>query len=132
MDKQFSPNLRTTMHYYNINHVTLSRDQKINSLLAKVENMKTVLGRNLTLLLEREHKLNDLLETSQQAKRDSMVFKKRSAQVKQQARGKSRKLGFLIAGMVILIMYALVTTACGFRFQRCGNQNGQDGNRLRL
>jgi hypothetical protein len=128
MDKQFSPNLRTTMHYYNVNHVMLSRDQKINSLLAKVEDMKTVLGRNLTLLLEREHKLVNLLETSEQAVTESMVFKKKAKKVKQEYRGRSYKLWFLIAGMLILILYTIVTTACGVRFQRCGTQ---DSNRLR-
>lgn len=119
MDKQFAPNLRSSMHYYNINHDKLSRDQKVNELMAQVEDMKTVLGRNLHLLLDRETKLNNLLETSQQAKRDSLVFRKRSKSIRMQYRNRNTKLWLLIGGTLFLILYTIAATKCGVVFQSC-------------
>lgn len=107
------------MHYYNINHDKLSRDQKVNELMAQVEDMKTVLGRNLHLLLDRETKLNNLLETSQQAKRDSLVFRKRSKSIRMQYRNRNTKLWLLIGGTLFLILYTIAATKCGVVFQSC-------------
>lgn len=112
------------MHYYNVNHKTLSRDQRINALITEVEDMKTVLGRNLTLLLERETKLDRLVEKSEQTRIDSLVFKKRSIGMKKEARTRSYKLWFLIAGMLLLFFYIMLTATCGFRFQDCGVTDG--------
>ena len=120
MDKQFAPNLRSAMHYYNTNHKKLSRDDKINSLLAQVEDMKTVLGRNINLLLDREHKINTLLETSEEAKRNSMVFKRKSMRLKREQRNRSFKLWCPIAGVVVLILYVIMASFCGATLQQCG------------
>jgi hypothetical protein len=119
MDKEFSATIRSTMHYYNINHKRLSRDQQVERLLAQVEDMKTVLGRNLHLMLEREGKLDRLLEKSEIARQDSMVFKKRSIQLKNQNRARHSKVYALLAGLILVIFYTILTSACGFRFQYC-------------
>ena len=98
------------MDYYNLNRATLSRDHKINALIAQVEDMKTVLGRNITLLMERETKIDRLMEKSEQTRLDSLVFKRKSIRMKKQARAKSYKLWFLIAGLILgifgTILYA--------------------------
>jgi hypothetical protein len=120
LDKDFSPNVRTSMHYYNTNRKSLGRDPKINALMGRVEDMKTILGRNLTLLLEREHKLDALMEKSEQTRRDSLVFKKRAIKLKNEVENRSFKLWCLIAGTLALFMYAIITSQCGFRFQNCG------------
>jgi hypothetical protein len=127
MDKEFGTTVRSTMHYYNTNHKRLSRDQQVERLLAQVEDMKTVLGRNLHLLLEREDKLNRLVEKSEMARRDSMVFKKRSIILKDQYRVRNNKFYALLAGLIIVIFYTILTAACGVRFQYCrANGNGTD------
>ena len=107
------------MDYYNTNRATLGRDEKVNQLMAQVEDMKTVLGRNIQLMLEREHKVNSLLETSEQARKDSLVFRKKSIYMKRQQRAKNRKLWCLIAGILLVIVYTIITTFCGFRLQKC-------------
>lgn len=96
------------MDYYNVNRTTLSRDHKINALVAQVEDMKTVLGRNITLLLEREGKIDRLMQKSEQTRRDSMVFKRKSIRMKKEARQKSYKLWFLIAGMFLVIFVTVL------------------------
>lgn len=96
------------MDYYNLNRSKLSRDQKINALVAQIEDMKSVLGRNITLLLERETKIDRLVEKSEQTRIDSLVFKRKSMQVKREQRTKSIKLWFIIAGMFLLLFLILL------------------------
>jgi hypothetical protein len=127
LDKQFRPSLQSTMHYYNTHHTELSRDVQINALLAKVEDMKTVMGRNIALLLEREGKLDRLLDKSEQMKIESMVFKKRAKQVKRYYTNKSCEMWCLIFGTILVIIYTIVTARCGISMQRCvttGSGNG--------
>jgi vesicle-associated membrane protein 7 len=103
MNKDFSPNIRSAMHYYNINCDTLSRDQKINSLMTQVEDMKTLLGRNLQLMLDRGEKMDRLLATSDRALKDSEVFRRRSEKVKQLKRFRMIKTYMVLGGMMLLI-----------------------------
>ena len=126
MDKEFSATVRSTMHYYNINHKRLSRDQQVERLLAQVQDMKHLLGRNLHLLLEREGKLDRLVEKSETARRDSQVFKKRSIQLKNQNKLKNYKFYALLAGLILAIIYTILIASCGFRFQYC-RARGNDG-----
>jgi hypothetical protein len=120
LDKDFKPLLRTSMDYYNLNHKSLGRDAKINGLLTKVEDMKSVLGRNLHLLLEREQKLERLFEKSEQTRKDSLIFKKKSVNFKKHSETQSYKLSFLIAGIFVLILFTIIVGNCGFTFDRCG------------
>lgn len=110
LDKDFRPSMRTTLDYYNKNANTLSRDQKINALIAQVEDMKSLLGRNITLLLERETRIDRLVESSNQARRDSLLFKRQSLRMKREMRNKSYKLWFLIAGIFLLLFLILLFT----------------------
>jgi vesicle-associated membrane protein 7 len=124
MDKEFGATVRSTMHYYNINHKRLSRDQQVERLLAQVEDMKSVLGRNLHLLLEREGKLDRLVEKSETAKRDSMVFKKRSILLKKQNQQRYYKFYALLTGLILAVIYTILIAYCGFRFQYCRARGG--------
>ena len=113
MDKQFKPVLRTTLHYYNTHHLELSKDQQISKLLAQVEDMKHVLGRNINLLLEREQKLDRLVDKSNQLKEETQVFKKRAQQVKKQESYKNYKYAALILFIIMIFIYLILATACG-------------------
>ncbi|KAG7365452.1 synaptobrevin [Nitzschia inconspicua] len=119
MDKEFKPMMRSTMHHYNINRVELSRESHVNSLLGKVEDLKNVLGRNMELLLEREQKLETLMDKASQARRDSMVFRKRSVKAKRIMEMKSYKMWFLICLSLMAMFYLIIISNCGFRFQYC-------------
>lgn len=95
MDKEFKPVVRSTMHHYNINRAELGRDAHVNELLAKVEDLRSVLGRNLELLLHREGQLDNLMVKSEKARRDSMVFKKHSNVLMKHTRMKSYKMWYV-------------------------------------
>ena len=112
LDKQFKPILRTTLHYYNTHHLELSKDQQISKLLAQVEDMKHVLGRNINLLLEREQKLDRLVNKSNQLKEETQVFKKRAQQVKKQESYKNYKYAALILFIIMIFIYLILATAC--------------------
>lgn len=107
------------MHHYNINRTELSRDDRTNQLLAKVEDLKSVLGQNLTLLLEREHQLDNLVAKSEQARRDSAIFKRKSFRLKEETRMKSWKMWFLIFFSLLLMFYTIITSICGFQWEHC-------------
>lgn len=108
LDKDFRPTLRSALNYYNNNAASLSRDHKVNALMAQVEDMKTLLGRNINLLIERDTKIDRLMEKSEQTKRDSLIFKRKSIRMKREARNKNAKLGILIAGCFVLLFLILL------------------------
>ncbi len=108
LDKDFRGSLRSTLNYYNTNSKVLSRDQKIDALMTQVEDMRSILGRNITLLIERETKIDRLMEKSEQTRRDSLVFKRNSNHLKRATRNKSYKMAFLIAGIFLLLSLLLI------------------------
>jgi len=120
-DKDFKPTLRSTMHHYNIRRKEIIREDnaQINQLMTKVEDLKSVLGRNLTLLLERDQHLDGLMNKAHQARQDSMVFRKKSIKAKRQMEMKSYKMWFIICFSVLIFLYLILTSACGFRFEHC-------------
>jgi len=121
LDKDFKPILRSTMHHYNIHRKDIIREEnaQINHLLGQVEDLKSVLGRNLNLLLERDQHLDSLMDKAVQARQDSMVFKKSSVKVKKHLAMKSYKMWFLICFSLLVFIYFIITSACGFTFEYC-------------
>ena len=75
--------------------------------------MKHVLGRNINLLLEREQKLDRLVNKSNQLKEETQVFKKRAAMVKKQESWKNYKYAALILFIIMIFIYLILATACG-------------------
>ena len=132
MDKDFKPMMRSTMHHYNINRAELCRSDQVNLLLTKVEDLKNVLGRNMTLLMEREQQLDTLMDKASQARRDSMVFKKKGNKLKKEMEMKSCKMWFLICFSLIIFFYIILTSFCGVRWEHCRadsySSDGDDGN----
>jgi hypothetical protein len=104
LDKDFRPTLRTALNYYNTNAKALSRDAKINALMGQVEDMKTVLGRNMQLLIDRETRIDRLMQKSQQTKRDSLVFKQKSIRMKREQRNKSWKMTLVMGGTFLCLV----------------------------
>ncbi|MGK3751529.1 MAG: vesicle-associated membrane protein 7 [Bacillariaceae sp.] len=125
-DKDFKPTLRSTMHHYNIRRKELIREDnaQIDQLMTKVEDLKSVMGRNLTLLLERDEHLDNLMNKASKARQDSMVFKRKSIKAKRQMEMKSYKMWFLICFSILIFLYFIITSACGFRFEQCRSNSG--------
>jgi hypothetical protein len=128
MEKDFKPHFRSAMHYYNSNHEMLRRDAKIQQLTSKIERMKDVMGENIQLMLRRGETLESMSAKAESMKRDSVVFKKQSNQLKNTLKWKHRKYQVLIALFVGGIFYVCLTAACGFTFQHCRVRNGNSSN----
>lgn len=73
MDKQFSRELGKLIHYYNENRNKFARHDKVDILLDKVDDLREVLGRNISMILERERRLDDLIEQSENMMMDTKV-----------------------------------------------------------
>ena len=121
LDKDFKSVIRSNMHHYNIRRKDMIREDngQIDHLMTQVEDLKNVLGRNLNLLLERDQHLDNLMDKAVEARRDSMVFKKKTAKVKKNMQMKSYKMSFLICFSLSVFLYVIITSACGLKFQNC-------------
>ena len=121
LDKDFKPVLRSTMHHYNVHRQEIMREEnpEINKMMAQVEDLKNVLGRNLNLLLERDEYIDNLLDKAVQARRDSLVFKKKSIKTKKHVAMKAYKMWALICFSIFIFIYLIIISACGIGFKHC-------------
>lgn len=124
------------MHYHNVNHKELSRDKKVQALMAQVGDFKKLMGRNINIILENQTQISSLMEMSEDMQMDAQVFKKKSTQL---VRKKKRKLafGYIIAcGIVLVLIYLTLMMICGPRMEYClasnhyndNNNNNNKGN----
>ena len=120
LQKKFLPSIRSKMHYYNTNHTKLCREQKVQNMLDKIDDMKTVLNKNIRLLVRRqEEQLDDMLELSTSMKRDSVVFKKR-AEVLLVSQKRKRAMQYCFMTTFGLgLCYLLLAAGCGFTLAAC-------------
>lgn len=132
--KNFSPSLRSAMHYHNINHKELSRDKKVQALLAQVGDFKSIMGRNINILMENQQSISSLMIMSEDMQQDAQVFKKRSTQLKRKKQRKWVCVSLFGCGVVLILIYITVLSICGPRFEYClasnqsNNKDGEGGN----
>jgi len=128
MNKNFCPTLRSAMHYHNINHDKLSRDQKIVALMAEVEDFKKVMGRNINMLYETHEHTQTLMDMSDNLTKDAEVFKKSTRKLKAH---KSRQNAFMLAfclGVVAIVIYFCTIAICGPTLANCKAPSQAQGN----
>lgn len=124
--KKFVPNLRSKMHYYNVNHTKLSQDAKVVQIMSQIEDMKSVLDHNIRLVLRNQEEQLDVMEKrSSEMKRDSVVFKKRSEVLLASTKRKSRMKHCLFAGVLLAVLYMVLVATCGFTFASCRRKGGE-------
>jgi hypothetical protein len=73
MDKQFKRELGKIVHYYNENRNKFARQDKVDQMLNQVDDLKGVLGRNISMVLKRGENLDELMEQSEDMMRNSQV-----------------------------------------------------------
>jgi vesicle-associated membrane protein 7 len=128
MNKAFTPNLRTAIHYHNINKTKLAADEKVQSLLVKIEPLKQTMGRNIRMILESSEKFDTLLDKSQTLNEDASIFRRKSDALKRKNKRKNLLLGAgLTLLLVILLMLGLIGF-CGTGLQAC--RKSSSGGRL--
>ena len=135
-EKQFKPTLRSAVHHYNINQSTIAQDTRVKNMISQVTDMKSLMGRNINVLLEREQKLDSLLAKTSVMQQDAQIFKRRSNRM---ARQQGRKNVFYICISVlvaIILLYMGMIGICGVGLKYCrtsqanmgDNNNGGNSN----
>jgi vesicle-associated membrane protein 7 len=133
LSNNFSPTMRTSMHYHNIHSKEIRQDDNVKSLLILAENIRTVMGRNLNMILERGEKFDKLLLKSDALNHDAQAFKKKSRQAKLLMQRKYYFWYAILAFILAVFLYMTVVSTCGIRLEYCrksqtSNKNNNAGN----
>lgn len=115
MDKSFAPNFRTALHYYNVNHGKLCKEEKVSKLFAQVEDMKDVMGRNIRLSMQRAGNLEKMLKVSEEMEAETQVFYKKSKVNKKRRQRKHGRVYMTIGFMGVAVVYLLLVCICGWK-----------------
>ena len=123
MDKNFKPNMRSAMHHYNVNHDTMGRDDQVKDLLVQVQDLKSVMGKNINMVLAQGEDLEKLVEKSNWLQNDAKVFKKRSSVVLARQRRKYRVKFLIYIGISVTVATVLIVLGmvgiCGVGLEQC-------------
>ena len=128
LDKNFKPTVRSAVHYHNTNHQSIAQEERVGKLLAKVEDMRRVMGVNINLALQRGEKFERLVQKSDELEEDAQIFKRKSARVKRIQQRKYYIKWAIMAAIVSVVgftfLYVVLISFCGAKFQRCQRSDG--------
>jgi vesicle-associated membrane protein 7 len=123
MDKEFGPNIRTALHYYNINHSKLAQEKKVKKVLTEIEDLKDVIGKNIQLVLSQTADLEKMVKKSEQAAESTLVFRKKATLVRNKLWRRHKVSGCGIILSVTLLIYIILGLACGWDLTACRVRN---------
>jgi len=115
------------MHYHNTNHKELSRDAKVQALMAQVEDFKGIMGRNINVLMENTQKINSLQQMSEDMQHDAQIFKKRSSALRHNEQRRMYLTLAFGAGILIILIYFAVFSICGPQLEACKSTSSDGG-----
>ena len=123
MEKTFRPNMRSAMHYYNVNHDKISQEPKVAKLITQVQDLTKIMGIHMNLLLERGETLESMAVRSDELQDEAQVFYKRSKVMKRHQRRRYYKSMFLwggFIGVIVLALFGLLfIRICGIDLSKC-------------
>lgn len=123
-DKKFKIPLGKLLHFYNENRTKMVRQGKVADYIQRVDDVKDILGKNITLVMERGESLDDLVEKSEDLLQDVQVFSKRSSQLKKKVQMEYYSYQCLAVGFVVLVFYLALGSLCGYGFQCVWSSDG--------
>lgn len=149
MDKKFNMELGKLIYFYNENRRKMVMNDRVGDLLVKVDDLKGLLGTNITVVLERDRHLSDLIEQSDNMVQGSKVrkytynvsslgtfahdvinlkvFTKRSSMLKTKMQ-REYYLYYVIAFLFgALVLYLFFAEICGYTGQKCSSIAGSSG-----
>jgi len=116
-DKKFKISLGKFLHFYNENRSKMVRQGKLADYIQRVDDVKDILGRNITLVMERGESLDDLVQQTDDMLQDVQVFSKRSTQLKRRVQSEYYSYQCLAVAFVVLVFYLAVGSLCGYGMQ---------------
>ena len=105
-------------------------DTKLEQVQIGMDKTKEVLIENMKGLTERDEKLDNLLEKTQEMTDTSYSIKKTAKKVKNTIKWRSYmvKAGFFALAMVLI--YMLIAMFCGFDFQQCASSSVENSQKF--
>ena len=107
------------MHYHNLHHQELSRDAKVQAIQTKVENLQSIMGRNISLVLDNQQRMEKLLVTSEIMREDAMVFRRKSRVMLKSSRRKNWCVTIAVVIVLIVVIFMATLGVCGTGFRYC-------------
>ncbi len=97
----------------------------MQEVLAQVQDLKKVMGRNLHLMLRRGENLDQLVAKSEQTQQEAQIFRKRANELKV-LQQRMMYCG-ITTGMMVVLVYVLVVGFCGFGLEYCRVRKSSSG-----
>jgi hypothetical protein len=119
MEQAFSPTINSLMHHYNTHRMSMLDDPKVLELKAQVESLKTTMGDNIVLAMSREHKLERLIQRSEEMTERSKVFTKRAKTTRRILLKKKFVCKILMVIFIGVLIYFFFAMICSFDGHRC-------------
>ena len=116
-DKKFKSQISKLLHFYNENGSKMIRQGKVNEYIQKVDDVKDILGRNITMVMDRGESLDDLVKKSDDMLADTQVFHKRTSQLKKKMEREYYSYYWMAGLFIVLVLYLSVGSLCGYGFQ---------------
>lgn len=116
------------MHYHNVHHKEIRQEEKVTRLLAQVQDIRDVMGRNLNMILERGAQFDGLLLKTEVVTADAQVFKKKAKIAAEKIERKSYFWTAVLAFIVFVFLYMTVVSMCGVRLNSCRKSSSSSSN----
>ena len=122
MNSDFSRTMALQMNHFNSN--TGDDPDKIQQVNAQVEELKGIMVRNIDQITTRGEQLELLIDKTEDLSANSVSFKKTSTGLARSMRWKNIKLIVIIVVIGIIILYFIISIACGgLGWQKCVKKN---------
>ncbi|KAL1918604.1 uncharacterized protein VTP21DRAFT_2626 [Calcarisporiella thermophila] len=116
---EFSRVIAKQMEYFSNN----PNADKIKQVQGEIEQVRDVMVQNIERVLERGERIDLLVDKTDALNQSAFAFRKRSTALKRSMWWKNTKLMVILVSVIILMMYFLIASACGFpAFNKCRGQ----------
>jgi len=119
MNDDFGRELQKQMEYYNSNPAA----DNINRVRQQLDEVKGVMVENIEKVLERGEKIELLVDKTDKLNQQAFKFEKSSKKLKNAMWWRNLKMKLVIAFVVILVLYVIISLICGFDFKECSSKD---------
>jgi len=105
MEKSFSQQLHNHVHNYNTNPFAGSQNGALVALTGKVEDMKLFMGDNISVLLKRGERVENLINKAEELEEQTRVFKKTAKGVRVEMNSQHSRLTARLYGIYTVFIF---------------------------
>lgn len=116
----FSHTLKTLIEKY---ENTATAGDQFDQVSNKMNSVKNVMVENINKVLERGEKLDILVDKTNNLQHEAFKFEETATRLKRVMWWKNTKLMIAIIALVLVLIWLIISLACGFTFQTCTNSS---------